>query len=62
MHVIFTITLGIWFCFNCTGDIFDFNHYTDDDEFKFALFTFDHDIDYNRLLILKLNSFVLNDI
>ena len=44
-----------WFCFNCTGIIFPFNHYLDDDEFKFALFCFSNSVEFNNLLNLKLN-------
>ena len=51
----------VWFCFKCNGNIFPFNHYVDDDEFKFALFCFDNSINYNRMLSLKLNPFVFND-
>jgi hypothetical protein len=50
-----------WLCFNCIGNIFPFNHYVDDDEFKFALFTFDNSVDYNNLLGLKLNPFNLDN-
>ena len=50
-----------WICFKCTGDIFPFNHYIDDDEFKFALFSFDNTVEYNRMLSLKFNPFVIND-
>ena len=50
-----------WLCFNCTGDIFPFNHYADDDEFKFALFCFDNSLEYNRMLSLKLNPFLFDD-
>jgi hypothetical protein len=50
-----------WLCFNCTGDIFPFNHYVDDDEFKFVLFTFKNSVEYNDLLGLKLNPFNLDD-
>ena len=32
-----------WLCFYCTGNIFPFNHYVDDDEFRFA---------YSLLIIL----------
>ena len=39
-------------CFHCTGNIFPFNHFVDDDEFKFALFTFDNTIEYNDFLNL----------
>ena len=46
----------------CTGNIFPFNHYVDDDEFKFALHTFDYSLDFNRFLGLKLNPFVINDV
>jgi hypothetical protein len=50
-----------WLCFNCTGTLFPFNHYVDDNEYKFALFTFDNSVDFNRLLSLKLNPFDFND-
>ena len=50
-----------WICFKCTGDIFPFNHYVEDDEFKFALFTFEHSYEYNQLLDLKLNPFNLDE-
>jgi hypothetical protein len=50
-----------WFCSKCSGDIFPFNHFVDDDEFKFALFTYDSSIKYNKMLSLKLNPFVFED-
>ena len=50
-----------WLCFTCTGDIFPFNHFVDDDEFKFALFTYHCSVDFNRLLGLKFNPFVFNE-
>ena len=50
-----------WLCFTCTGDIFPFNHFVDDDEFKFALFTYNCSVDFNRLLSLKFNPFVFNE-
>ena len=46
-----------WYCSICTGNTFPFNHYIDDDEFKFALFSFDNTLEYNRLLSLKFNPF-----
>ena len=45
-------------CFNCTGDIFPFNHILDDDEFKFALCYFNNSIEYNSLLNLKFNPYL----
>ena len=53
---IYTDIVDHWFCFNC-GTLFPFNHYVDDDEFKYALFCFDNSIDYNNLLDLRLNPF-----
>ena len=50
-----------WFCFKCTGELFPFNHYVDDDEFKFALFCFDNTYNYNKLLSLKFNPFTFED-
>ena len=50
-----------WLCMNCSGEIFPFNHYIDDDEFNFALHTFNSSVDYNKLLSLKFNPFVVND-
>ena len=51
-----------WLCFNCTGTLFPFNHYLDDDEFKYALFCFDNSIEYNRLLNLRLNPFLYDNV
>ena len=46
-----------WFCFKCTGELFAFNHYVDDDEFKFAIYNYGSSVSYNRMLSLKLNPF-----
>ena len=51
-----------WMCFNCTGSLFPFNHILDDNEFRYSLHYFRNSIDYNRLLSLKLNPFVFDDI
>ena len=51
-----------WLCFHCTGNIFPFNHFVNDDEFKFALFTFDNSIEYNDFLNLKFNPINLDDV
>ena len=59
---IYTDVVEEWYCFKCTGEIFPFNHYVDDDEFKFALFCFDNTLDFNRMLSLKFNPFNFEDI
>ena len=51
----------IWFCFKCTGDLFPFNHYVEDDEFRFSLFCFNNTLEYNRMLALRLNPFKFED-
>ncbi len=51
-----------WLCLTCTGNIFPFNHFIDDDEFKFALFTYNCSVEFDRLLSLKFNPFVLNEL
>ena len=50
-----------WFCFKCTGELFPFNHFIEDDEFRFALFCSNNTLDYNRMLSLKLNPFQFED-
>ena len=47
-----------WLCFNCSGNLFPFNHILDDDEFKFALCYFNNSVEYNRLLSLKFNPYL----
>ena len=59
---IYTDIVDNWLCFNCTGTLFPFNHYLDDDEFKYALFCFDNSIEYNRLLNLRLNPFLYDNV
>ena len=49
-----------WFCMACTGSIFPFNHYIDDDEFNFALFTNACSIEFDRMLNLKFNPFTFD--
>ena len=50
-------------CFNCTGNLFPFNHILDDDEFRYSLKYFhSNSIEYNRVLSLKLNPFVFDEI
>ncbi len=58
---VYTDVVDDWFCFKCTGEIFPFNHYNDDDEFKFAISCFDNTLDFNRMLSLKLNPFIFED-
>ncbi len=50
-----------WMCFECTGNLFPFNHFLDDNEFKFCLAYFDNSVEYNRLLSLKFNPFLFDD-
>ena len=50
-----------WYCFKCTGELFPFNHYVDDDEFRFVLFCHGNSTNYNRMLSLKLNPFQIDD-
>ena len=50
-----------WFCFKCTGELFPFNHFVEDDEFRFALFCFNNTLDYNRMLALRFNPFKFED-
>lgn len=52
----------LWMCFNCTGNLFPFNHILDDNEFRYSLNYFNNSIEYNRLLNLKLNPFVFDDL
>ncbi len=52
---IYTDITDNWFCSQCNSEIFPFNHFVDDDEFKFALFCLDNTIDFNRLISLKFN-------
>ena len=61
IRCIFTDVSENWYCFNCTGEIFPFNHYLDDDEFKFALHCFDNTIEFNRMLSLKFNPYNFED-
>ena len=50
----------LWICFNCTGNLFPFNHILDDDEFRYSLKYFhNNSIEYNRVLSLKLNPLFL---
>ena len=49
-------------CFNCTGSLFPSNHILDDNEFRYSLHYFHNSIEYNRLLSLKLNPFVFDDL
>ena len=48
-------------CFNCTGNLFPYNHIFDDNEFRYSLHYFHNSIEYNRLLSLKLNPFAFDD-
>ena len=57
IRCIYTNVTDNWYCFHCNGEIFPFNHYVDDDEFKFALFCWENSIDFNRLISLKFNPF-----
>lgn len=50
-----------WICFKCTGEIFPFNHFVDDDEFRFALFCLNNTLDYNRMLSLTFNPYHFDD-
>ncbi len=59
---VYTDIVEEWYCFKCTAELFPFNHYVDDDEFKFALFCFDNTLDFNRMLSLKLNPFNFEDV
>ena len=61
-HCVYTDvnTIEEWYCFQCTGKMFPFNHYLDDDEFKFGLFTLNNTLEYNRILYLKFNPFDFN--
>ena len=47
-----------WMCFNCSGNLFPFNHIIDNDEFKFALCYFNNSVEYNKLLNLKFNPYL----
>ena len=51
-----------WFCQDCNGDLFPFNHILDDNEFKFSIHYFDNSFDYNKMLNLKLNPFLFEDL
>ena len=51
-----------WMCFKCTGELFPFNHIVDDNEFKFCLSYFNNSIEYNKLLDLRFNPFMFNDL
>ena len=47
-----------WMCFDCSGNLFPFNHIIDNDEFKFALCYFNNSVEYNKLLNLKFNPYL----
>ena len=51
-----------WMCFKCTGELFPFNHIVDDNEFKFCLSYFNNSIEYNKLLDLRFNPFMFDDL
>ena len=51
-----------WMCFDCTGELFPFNHILDDNEFKFCLAYLNHSFDYNKLLSMRFNPFMFNDL
>ena len=51
-----------WLCSDCTGSLFPFNHILDDDEFRYSLDYFYNSVEYNKLLSLKLNPFLFDDV
>ena len=55
----------LWLCTDCISHTFPFNYITDDNEFNLTMynfFHFDHHVDINRLLRLKVNPLDFNSI
>ena len=51
-------------CTKCLSDIFPFNHYTDNNEYLWSLYSFyklNHNLDIDRIQSLRVNPFELNN-